>query len=54
MIAAFEKMHGTEAWKAALKSHGWSDAFLTGEEFTAFLAEQDKRVADVLTKLGLA
>jgi putative tricarboxylic transport membrane protein len=54
LIAALEKMHGTDAWKEALKSRGWSDAFLTGDEFEAFLTEQDKRVADVLTKLGLA
>lgn len=54
LIAALEKMHGTDAWKEALKTHSWSDAFLTGDEFETFLSEQDKRVADVLTKLGLA
>jgi putative tricarboxylic transport membrane protein len=37
-----------------LKSHSWSDAFVTGDGFKSFLTEQDKRVADVLTKLGLA
>ena len=54
LIAALEKMHGTAAWKEALKTHGWTDAFITGDEFKTFLTEQDKRVADVLTKLGLA
>ncbi|KSU74027.1 tripartite tricarboxylate transporter substrate-binding protein [Pseudarthrobacter enclensis] len=54
LIAALEKMHGTEGWKEALKTHGWTDAFITGDEFKTFLTEQDKRVADVLTKLGLA
>jgi putative tricarboxylic transport membrane protein len=54
LIAALEKMHGTQAWKDALKSHSWSDAFVTGDGFKSFLTEQDKRVADVLTKLGLA
>ena len=54
LIAALEKMHGTAAWKEALKTHSWTDAFITGDEFESFLTEQDKRVADVLTKLGLA
>jgi putative tricarboxylic transport membrane protein len=46
-------MHASQAWKDALKTNGWSDAFITGDEFKSFLTEQDKRVADVLTKLGL-
>ncbi|MDQ0827450.1 putative tricarboxylic transport membrane protein [Arthrobacter sp. SLBN-122] len=54
LIAALEKMHGTAGWKEALKTHGWTDAFITGDQFKTFLTEQDKRVADVLTKLGLA
>ncbi|WP_426976720.1 Bug family tripartite tricarboxylate transporter substrate binding protein [Pseudarthrobacter sp. O4] len=54
LIAALEKMHGSQSWKDVLKTRGWTDAFLTGDEFKTFLTEQDKRVADVLTKLGLA
>ncbi|WP_115790116.1 Bug family tripartite tricarboxylate transporter substrate binding protein [Arthrobacter silvisoli] len=54
IVTALTKMHGTDEWKAALKDHGWTDAFITGEEFSTFLKEQDTRVADVLTKLGLA
>jgi putative tricarboxylic transport membrane protein len=54
LVAALTKMHGTEEWKAELKQKGWTDAFITGEEFSTFLKEQDTRVADVLTKLGLA
>ena len=54
LIAALEKMHGTDGWKEALKKNGWTDAFITGDEFKSFLTDQDKRVADVLTKLGLA
>jgi putative tricarboxylic transport membrane protein len=53
-IAALEKMHGTPQWQEALKTNGWTDAFATGEEFASFLKEQDQRVADVLTELGLA
>ena len=53
-IATLEKMHGSAQWKEALKDNGWTDAFMTGDEFATFLTEQDKRVADVLTALGLA
>lgn len=53
-IATLEKMHGTEEWKKALKDNGWTDAFITGDEFSTFLHDQDKRVSDVLTALGLA
>ena len=48
------KMHGSEQWKEALKTNGWTDAFMTGDEFSSFLTEQDERVASVLKTLGLA
>ena len=54
LITALEEMHASDAWKEALKTNSWTDAFITGDEFETFLTEQDKRVADVLTKLGLA
>ena len=53
-IATLEKMHASAEWKQALKSNGWSDAFITGDEFSTFLQDQDKRVSDVLSALGLA
>ncbi|GAA5227241.1 Bug family tripartite tricarboxylate transporter substrate binding protein [Paeniglutamicibacter antarcticus] len=53
-ISMLEQMHGTEQWKKALADNGWTDAFITGDEFTTFLTDQDTRVAEVLTKLGLA
>ncbi|MGH4002007.1 MAG: Bug family tripartite tricarboxylate transporter substrate binding protein, partial [Pseudonocardiaceae bacterium] len=54
LIRALEQMHATPAWQQALARNGWSDAFLTGTEFASFLIEQDKHVADVLNRLGLA
>lgn len=54
LIAALEKMHDSEPWKAAISKNGWTDAFITGDDFSQFLKDQDKRVADVLTALGLA
>ncbi len=54
LIDAFQKMHDTQEWKDALKANSWADAFATGDEFGAFIKEQDKRVADTLGELGLA
>ncbi|MFG3558609.1 Bug family tripartite tricarboxylate transporter substrate binding protein [Micromonospora sp. NPDC047557] len=53
-IDALTKMHESAEWKAELAKRGWTDAFITGEAFAAFLTEQDKSVADLLKQLGLA
>ncbi|MET8835698.1 tripartite tricarboxylate transporter substrate binding protein [Micromonospora sp. NPDC004540] len=53
-IDVLTKMHDSDEWKAELKKRGWTDAFVTGDEFGTFLTEQDKAVADVLKQLGLA
>jgi putative tricarboxylic transport membrane protein len=52
-IDALTKMHESQEWKAELTKHGWTDAFVTGDAFGTFLTDQDRAVADVLTKLGL-
>ena len=54
LTSLVEEMHGTKAWKDALESNGWIDAFATGEEFEKFLRAQDKRVETTLKELGLA
>ncbi len=48
-----EELHDSPEWKKSLEQNGWDDAFLTGEEFGAFLDAQDKRVVSVLKELGL-
>ena len=52
-IEALETMHASAGWKQALEDNGWTDAFITGDEFATFMADQDKRVVDTLTALGL-
>ncbi|MFI6090361.1 Bug family tripartite tricarboxylate transporter substrate binding protein [Streptomyces sp. NPDC051218] len=47
------KLHDSPQWKKSLKTNGWDDAFLTGDKFGDFLAEQDKSVVSVLKELGL-
>ena len=53
LIGLFEKMHESEAWKKALAKNGWTDAFITGDEFGDYLTSQDQRVATTLKELGL-
>lgn len=52
-IDALTKMHDSQAWKDELTKRGWTDAFVTGDEFGTFLKEQDQAVADILKDLGL-
>jgi putative tricarboxylic transport membrane protein len=53
LIAYLEEMHDSDSWQQALEDNGWIDAFTTGDEFTAYLEEQDARVEDTLKELEL-
>jgi putative tricarboxylic transport membrane protein len=53
LIALLQEMHDTPEWRKALEENGWIDDFKTGDEFEAFLVEQDARVADTLKELEL-
>ncbi|ROP44602.1 Bug family tripartite tricarboxylate transporter substrate binding protein [Pseudokineococcus lusitanus] len=53
LTALVEETHASEAWQAELTERGWEDTFLVGEEFDTFLAEEEVRVREVLTDLGL-
>ena len=53
MVKVLEDLHGTQQWKEALVKNGWTDAFMTGQDFEKFLVEQDNRVSSTLTELGL-
>ncbi|MFE0651743.1 Bug family tripartite tricarboxylate transporter substrate binding protein [Streptomyces sp. NPDC059534] len=53
LVGLVTRLHASPQWRESLKTHGWNDAFLPGEEFGTFLAEQDRRVGSVLKELGL-
>jgi tripartite-type tricarboxylate transporter receptor subunit TctC len=48
------EMHGSAEWQQALEDNGWTDAFMSGDEFESFLTSESERVQGVLTGLGLA
>ncbi|KOX35290.1 C4-dicarboxylate ABC transporter substrate-binding protein [Saccharothrix sp. NRRL B-16348] len=54
LVDLFTDLHGTPQWREALTRNGWTDAFAPGDEFGAFLREENDRVAAVLKDLGLA
>jgi putative tricarboxylic transport membrane protein len=53
-VDAITKMHDSDQWKKTLADQGWTDAFVTGDEFTSFLGDESDRVESVLSGLGLA
>ena len=52
-VDAVTAMHDSEAWQAVLEEQGWTDAFVTGDEFSEFLQSESDRVQGVLSELGL-
>ena len=48
-----DQVHNSPAWKEQLQNNGWTDTYLSGPEFDAFLQEEQTRVRGVLTELGL-
>src|SRR5688572_228883 len=52
-IDAITEMHDSESWQQALEDNGWTDSFVTGDDFASFLDEETNRVEDVMTQLGL-
>jgi putative tricarboxylic transport membrane protein len=54
LTEAVTKMHDSDAWKKVLEDQGWTDSFVTGDDFASFLGDESKRVEGVLTDLGLA
>ena len=53
LIDLATKMHDSQQWKDALTQNGWTDAFITGDEYAAFITSENQRVGDVLNELGL-
>jgi putative tricarboxylic transport membrane protein len=48
-----DKMAKSKEWADILKQKGWDDAYLSGDGFAAFLKQEQARVKEVLTSVGL-
>jgi len=53
LVALLDQMHGSDAWKEALRRNNWIDLYLTGPEYETFLKTENARVAAVLKSIGL-
>jgi putative tricarboxylic transport membrane protein len=47
-------LHATPQWREIVQRQGWDDAFLTGDEFTQFIARDEAETRQVLMDIGLA
>ncbi|WP_246080788.1 Bug family tripartite tricarboxylate transporter substrate binding protein [Modestobacter altitudinis] len=53
LIALVQDAHDSDEWAEALENNGWLDTFQTGDEYGEFLAEEETRVRQILTEIGL-
>jgi putative tricarboxylic transport membrane protein len=53
LISAVDDMAKNEAWKKTLAENNWLDLYMSGDEFATFLAEENKRITETLTQIGL-
>ena len=53
LVELVTRMHDSAEWQRAERANGWTDDFLTGDAFGAFLARESHRVGDVLDRLGV-
>jgi putative tricarboxylic transport membrane protein len=53
LVDVVTKMHDSAEWKDALATNGWTDTFLTGDEFTSFIKDEEATTSTVLQDLGL-
>jgi putative tricarboxylic transport membrane protein len=54
LIALMTEIHALPAWQEMLKTRDWQDAFLTGDDFAAFLRRDREQTEAVLKEVGLA
>jgi putative tricarboxylic transport membrane protein len=53
LIAAVEKGTKSAAWKETLKKNDWADFYLAGDAYGKFVEDENKRIGDILSALGL-
>ena len=53
LIDVVTQLHESEAWTEELATRGWSDAFLTGDEFSEYLDGNITEVTTTLQNIGL-
>lgn len=52
-IARFDKLNDSPEWAEVLKTQGWDQYYLSGDDFGAFIADEDGRIGMILQDAGL-
>ena len=47
-----EKMMATKGWEELRAKNGWQNLYLPGDQFVAFLTEEEKEIGDLMRELG--
>ncbi|REE04200.1 Bug family tripartite tricarboxylate transporter substrate binding protein [Citricoccus muralis] len=53
LLEIVEEYRQTDHWQDALERNSWTDSYMTGDEFEAFLDEEIDRTRDIVEGLGL-
>jgi putative tricarboxylic transport membrane protein len=53
LIDLVDALHESQSWQDLVEQNGWDDTYLSGDEFDAFLDEEQTRVRGVLEDIGL-
>ncbi|PWJ55375.1 putative tricarboxylic transport membrane protein [Quadrisphaera granulorum] len=48
-----DDMHSSKAWTDLVAKNGWTDDYLSGDEFETFLGSEQERISGVLKDIGL-
>lgn len=54
LITIVEEMMQTQEWADAVEINRWEESYLAGDEFEAFLGEEQARIDDLLADLGIS
>ncbi|MDO5667376.1 MAG: tripartite tricarboxylate transporter substrate-binding protein [Alcaligenaceae bacterium] len=52
-ITRFEQLNDSDEWKETMKTQGWEQFFLAGDEFGEFIKSESERINGVLKDTGL-
>ena len=53
LTALVTQAHDSPEWQEVLSKNGFDDLYLTGDEYGAFLTEEEQRVQKILSEIGL-
>lgn len=52
-VTMLTRMRDSRTWQDILQKLDWTDAFLTGDQYSTFIKQEDERTAKVLKEVGL-